>query len=275
LRTLIGSAGGGAAGFGAGRRAHECGASARLRGRHGEFQRRVQRHRPRLLSGPSAGSRGGAGWERRHLVDRAAGVGGPLVRASCADRAAGERMLADVRSGLERLRAIDGPQGFLLRTTPENIRPGRREAGRGSRARRRRPAEPGGGGQETCVDLNAQPSPSPSPSPPPTTTPTPTPTPPSSAPPAAASAAAPLLSGVLGRVIEATVTIVGRASLTYGSPSSSLGSLWSAASITASTPCCYSLDKRRGFNDRGELVRASRPPGAENAGLPSIESRDR
>jgi hypothetical protein len=87
------------------------------------------------------------------------------VRASCADRAAGERMLADVRSGLERLRAIDGPQGFLLRTTPENIRPGRREAGRGSRARRRRPAEPGGGGQETCVDLNAQPSPSPSPSP--------------------------------------------------------------------------------------------------------------
>jgi hypothetical protein len=54
---------------------------------------------------------------------------GHLVLASCADRAAGERMLADVRSGLERLRAVDGPQGFLLRTTPENIRPGRREAG--------------------------------------------------------------------------------------------------------------------------------------------------
>ena len=54
---------------------------------------------------------------------------GRLVRASCADRAAGERMLANVRSGLERLRAVDGLQGFLLRTTPENIRPGRREAG--------------------------------------------------------------------------------------------------------------------------------------------------
>jgi len=72
-------------------------------------------------------------------------------------------------------------------------------------------AEPGGGGQPSqeaaarrpAVTINAQPSPSPSP--PTTTTPTPTPTPPSSAPPAAASAAAPLLSGVLGRVIEATV----------------------------------------------------------------------
>ena len=55
------------------------------------------------------------------------------------------------------------------------------------------------------MTINAQPSPSPSPPPPPPPPPPPTPTPPSSAPPAAASAAAPSLSGVLGRVIEATV----------------------------------------------------------------------
>ena len=174
-------------------------------------------------------------------------------------RASGcSRMLADVRSGLERM----ARKASCCARRPKTSDPGV--------AKLVEAAEPGGGGQPSqeaaarrpAVTINAQPSPPPSP--PPTTTPTPTP--PSSAPPAAASAAAPSLSGVLGRVIEATVTIVGRASLTYGSPSSSLGSLWSAASITASTPCCYSLEKRRGFNDRGELVRASRPPGGRERG---------